>query len=95
MKLSAEDLGRFGYLIATGGVWQGRRLIGPEWLRGHAGMGIHVVAGDPETMVAIAKINTQGFPFGLEVGTTGKFSFPKDWIVGPIRPQPGAAADQP
>ena len=95
MKLSADDLARFGSLIASGGVWQGRRLIGAQWLRGHAGVGIHVVAGDPETMVAIARINTQGFPFGLEVGTTGKFSFPMDCIAGPIRPHPGAAADQP
>jgi hypothetical protein len=44
------------------------------------------VAGDPETMVSIAKINTKGFPFGTEVGTQGKFSFPKSLIVGPVKP---------
>ena len=86
MRIGAEDLARFGLLIATGGVWKGKRLIGPEWLRGHAGLDIHVVAGDPETMVSIAKINTKGFPFGTEVGTQGKFSFPKDLIVGPVKP---------
>ncbi len=84
MRISAEDLARFGLLIATGGVWNGKRLIGPEWLRGHAGLDIHVVAGDPETMVAIAKINTKNFPFGTEVGTQGKFAFPKELITGPV-----------
>lgn len=84
MRISAEDLARFGLLIATGGLWKGKRLIGPEWLRGHAGLDIHVVAGDPETMVSIAKINTKDFPFGTEVSTQGKFSFPKDLIVTPV-----------
>jgi CubicO group peptidase (beta-lactamase class C family) len=83
IQMSAEDLARFGLLIATGGVWKGKRLLGPEWLRGHAGLDIHVVAGDPDTLVAIAKINTKNFPFGTEVGTQGKFAFPKDLIVGP------------
>jgi CubicO group peptidase (beta-lactamase class C family) len=85
MRISAEDLARFGLLIATGGVWKGKRLIGAEWLRGHAGLDIHVVAGDPDTMVAIAKINTKDFPFGAEVATQGKLSFPRDLITGPVR----------
>jgi len=85
--LSAEDLARFGWLIATRGVWKGERLVGPQWLRGHAGVGIHVVAGDPETLVAIAKINTAGFPFGQRVGTRGHFSFPRKLVVAPVRAQ--------
>lgn len=85
MKLSAEDLARFGHLIAMQGRWNGKRLLGPEWLRGHAGLDIHVVGGDPETQVVIAKINTKGFPWGAEIGTQGKFVFPKDLIVGPVR----------
>jgi CubicO group peptidase (beta-lactamase class C family) len=88
VKMSAEDLARFGFLIATGVVWKGRRVVGSEWLRGHAGLDIHVVAGDPATLVAIAKINTKGFPFGLEVGTQGRFSFPRDLVVGPVRSVP-------
>ncbi len=93
--MSAEDLARFGLLIATGGVWKGKRLIGAKWLRGHAGVGIHVVAGDPKTLVAIAKINTRGFPFGQKVGTRGHFSFPKELITGPVqvtpRPRPSSS----
>jgi CubicO group peptidase (beta-lactamase class C family) len=84
VRISSADLARFGLLIATGGVWKGKRLIGSEWLRGHAGLDIHVVAGDPETMVAIGKINTKDFPFGAEVGTQGRFSFPKNLITGPV-----------
>ena len=82
--MSAEDLARFGLLIATGGVWKGRRLVGSQWLRGHAGLEIHVVAGDPDTLVSIAKINTRGFPWGREVGTQGKFAFPRELIAGAV-----------
>jgi len=42
------------------------------------------VAGDPDTMVSIAKINTKGFLFGREVGTQGRLSFPKELIAGPV-----------
>jgi CubicO group peptidase (beta-lactamase class C family) len=87
--MSSEDLARFGLLIATRGVWKGKRLIGLEWLQGHAGLDIHVVAGDPDTLVSIAKVNAKGFPFGQEVGGAGKFSFPKDLIVGPVRVDKG------
>jgi CubicO group peptidase (beta-lactamase class C family) len=86
VMMGAEDLARFGLLIATGGMWNGKRLIGKQWLRGHAGLDIHVVAGDPDTMVSIAKINTKGFPFGREVGTRGQFSFPNELVTGPVDP---------
>ncbi len=82
--MSAEDLARFGLLISNGGMWKGKRLLGEQWLRGHAGLDIHVVAGDPETTVSIAKVNTKGVPFGQEVGVRGSFSFPKELIVGPV-----------
>ena len=54
-------------------------------MQGHAGLDIHVVAGDSEAMVAIAKINTKGFPLGRKVGTQGKLTFPKELIVGPFK----------
>lgn len=82
--MSAEDLARFGLLIATGGMWKGDRLIGRKWLHGHAGLDLHVVAGDPESTISIAKINTKDFPFGRNVGTQGHFSFPKQLISGPV-----------
>ena len=87
IAMSAEDLARFGLLVANRGVWNGQRLVGAKWLRGHAGLDIHVVAGDPKTMVSIAKINTKGFPFGRGVGTRGHFTFPNELIAGPVNVQ--------
>lgn len=84
IEMAPEDLARFGLLIATGGIWKGQQLLGSQWLRGHAGLDIHVVGGDPETLVSIAKINTRGFPFGTEVGTPGQFRFPTQLIAGPV-----------
>jgi putative CocE/NonD family hydrolase len=82
--IGAADLARFGHLVATRGMWRGKRLIGAEWLQGHAGLDVHVVAGDPASLVSIAKINTKRFPFGQEVGTQGRFQFPPDLITGPV-----------
>jgi CubicO group peptidase (beta-lactamase class C family) len=91
--MSAEDLARFGLLIATGGIGEHKRLIDPKWLRGHAGLDVHVVAGDPKTAVSIAKINTKNFPFGRRVGTTGEFSFPQELIAGPVYEKPKTKAN--
>ncbi len=49
-----------------------------------ATLDIHVVAGDPRTMVSIAKTNTGGFPFGGDVSTSGNFAFPAHLITGPV-----------
>ena len=82
--ISSEDLARFGLLVATGGRWKDKQLVASEWLQGHAGLDIHVVAGDPRTMVSIAKTNTSGFPFGGDVSTSGNFAFPAHLITGPV-----------
>ena len=82
--ISSEDLARFGLLVVTGGRWKDKQLVAPEWLQGHAGLDIHVVAGDPRTMVSIAKTNTGGFPFGGDVSTSGNFAFPAHLITGPV-----------
>ena len=58
-----------------------KRLVGPEFLPNlQYGVWIHAFAGDPETMVHYAKINTKDFPFG----GVGDFSFPKELIAGPV-----------
>ncbi len=82
--MSPLDLARFGLLVATGGIWAGERLIGAEWLQGHGGVDIHVVGGDPETFVSMAKTNIREFPFGNEIGWKGPFHFPRELIVGPV-----------
>jgi CubicO group peptidase (beta-lactamase class C family) len=83
--MSPLDLARFGLLVATRGVWEGRRLIGAEWLQGHGGVDIHVVGGDPDTLVAVAKTNVREFPFGNEIGWRGRFRFPPELVTGPVR----------
>lgn len=83
--MGPEDLARFGLLIATRGIWKGRRLISSQWLQGHAGLDIHVVAGDARTYVSLGKANTKHFPFGTEVVVSGYFPFPKDLILGPVK----------
>ncbi|MBQ3277026.1 MAG: beta-lactamase family protein [Oscillospiraceae bacterium] len=44
LTLNADELGRFGQLIANGGVWEGRRLISGEYLRQM--LTPHVVTGE-------------------------------------------------
>lgn len=83
--LSTLDLARFGLLVATGGVWAGQRIIGPEWLQGHGGVDIHVVGGDPDTLCVVAKTNVRAFPFGNEIGWRGRFQFPRELVVGEVR----------
>jgi len=73
--MSPKDLARFGLLVATGGIWQGKRLISSEWICGHAGVGIHLTGGDQETYLSIGRVNTVGFP-SLE-------NF-KELILGPV-----------
>lgn len=79
--MSSEDLARFGLLIATRGIWKGKRLVDARFLPNlQYGVRIHAFAGDPKTMVHYAKINTKGFPFG----GVGDFSFPEELITGPV-----------
>ncbi|MDP6553943.1 MAG: CocE/NonD family hydrolase [Pirellulaceae bacterium] len=86
------DMGaRFGLLISTGGLWKGKRLIGEQWLQGHAGLDIQVVAGDAETKVSITKVNTKGFPFGQKVGAQCNFSFPRELIARSVDVQVGGS----
>ena len=73
--MSPKDLARFGLLVATGGIWRGKRLISSEWICGHAGVGIHLTDGDRETYLSIGRVNTAGFP-SLE-------NF-KELIIGPV-----------
>jgi CubicO group peptidase (beta-lactamase class C family) len=82
--MSPLDLARFGLLVATGGIWAGQRLLGGEWLRGHGGVDIHVVGGDPDTLVSVAKTNIRAFPFGQEIGWRGRFEFPRELVAGPV-----------
>jgi len=60
--MSPKDLARFGLLVATGGIWQGKRLISPEWIRGHGGGNNSWVTGDRDTYISLGYVTTQGIP---------------------------------
>ena len=80
--ISAEDLARFGHLVATGGVWKGERILDPEWLRGHGGGNKCGVSGEGTHYTAIGMVTTVGIkhPF-----TVTKESFlPERLFLGPV-----------
>ena len=61
--MSAKDLARFGHLVATGGIWKGRRLIGHQWLIGHGGGNGSGVAGERRNLTAFGIVTTRGIDF--------------------------------
>ena len=63
--MSAKDLARFGLLIATRGVWNGKKLISPEWIQSHKGGNGSLVAGEPATYISIGMVTSQGVPYQL------------------------------
>ena len=78
--ISALDLARFGHLVATGGVWDGVRLMGPEWLRGHHGGDSNQVGGESTHFTAMARVATLGIEHPL----------PEDLFAGPVRKEGNA-----
>ena len=72
--ISALDLARFGHLVATGGIWEGRRLMRPEWLRGHHGGDSNQVGGESTHFTAMARVSTLGIEHPL----------PDDLFAGPV-----------
>ena len=85
--MSSEDLARVGLLVATGGIWKSRRLIGAQWCRGHGGVNCYGVIGDRHTFISAAKIHVIGGAalFGNYGGDGAELRFPKELIVGPVR----------
>ena len=54
------DLARFGHLVATGGIWNGQRVIGTDWLRGHHGGNASQVSGEGVHFTAMGRVATSG-----------------------------------
>ena len=75
LVISALDLARFGHLVATGGMWDGERLMRPEWLRGHHGGGSNQVGGESTHFTAMARVSTLGIEHPL----------PEELFAGPLR----------
>ena len=73
--ISAEDLARFGLLVATGGIWEGERLIGSEWVQSHGGGNGSLVTGDVDTYIACGVVTTEGLP---------SFEIFSELVTGPV-----------
>lgn len=86
--MSAEDLARFGLLIATGGVWRGGRLLGPQWLMSKSGGNHSTVVGDRRTLVAGARVATEGLPSFLWAQDFVPYRFPPELIEAEVVPGP-------
>ena len=54
------DLARFGHLVATGGLWNGERVISDDWLRGHHGGNASQVSGESRYYTAMGRVATSG-----------------------------------
>lgn len=60
--MSASDLARYGLLVATGGRWEGERLLDAQWVHSHGGGNGSRLEGDPETFLSMGMVTTQGLP---------------------------------
>ncbi len=81
--ISASDLARFGHLNATDGIWNGQRVIEPEWLRGHSGGNRCGVAGESTHFTALAVVTAETFDHTFSVET--RSFLPEEVFVGPVR----------
>jgi CubicO group peptidase (beta-lactamase class C family) len=82
--VDASDLARFGHLIATGGVWNGERIIDAAWLRGHGGGNGSGVSGESAFYTSIAVVTTDGLHpnFPRLHNTTTESFIPASCFVG-------------
>lgn len=73
--MSASDLARVGLLVASRGMWKGKRLIGDTALvRGHAGGNSSLMQGWSNTMFSWGQVTTTG------VSTSGL----NETVIGPV-----------
>lgn len=63
--ISASDLARLGLLVATGGLWNGDRVMSDEWLRGHGGGNGSLMNGEPDTLTSIGIVTAEGITWPL------------------------------
>ena len=91
--MTSEDLARFGLLVATGGIWKGERLLGPEWLQSKGGAISNGVFGESTFFVAGGRVATDGLPDYLLPKDFQEFHFPEH-LINPLM-EPGGAVHIP
>ena len=80
--ISASDLARFGHLNATGGIWKGKQVIDPDWLRGHSGGNKSGTSGESKHFTAMGVVTTDGFEYRHATETTS--FLPEELFTGPV-----------
>ncbi len=60
--MSASDLARYGLFVASGGVWEGERLLDPPWVISHGGGNGSRLEGDPTTLLSMGMVTSRGMP---------------------------------
>ena len=83
VEISASDLARFGHLLATGGIWKGRRVMDSEWLRGHAGGNRSGVSGEHTHVTAMGMVTTEGIDHPHSQARSSYL--PAELFTGPVR----------
>ena len=60
--MSPSDLARYGLFVASGGVWDGERLLDPPWVISHGGGNGSRLEGDPTTFLSMGMVTSRGMP---------------------------------
>ena len=60
--MSPSDLARYGLFVASGGVWDGERLLDPPWVISHGGGNGSRLEGDPTTFLSMGVVTSRGMP---------------------------------
>ncbi|MBM3933138.1 MAG: serine hydrolase [SAR202 cluster bacterium] len=81
--ISASDWARVGHLIACGGVWNGKQIIDPQWLRTHSGGNKCGMYGEGDHFTAMGVVTTAGLEYPYK--SVGKSFIPEEVFTGPVR----------
>jgi hypothetical protein len=75
--ISANTLAKFAHLIASGGRWNGKQPLSPEYVIGHGGGNGSGVAGESRFYTGCAIVSTYGIDFR-------DLFLPSEFFVGPV-----------
>ena len=75
--ISANTLAKFAHLIASGGRWNGKQLLSPEYVIGHGGGNGSGVAGESRFYTGFAIVSTDGIDFRDPF-------LPSEFFIGPV-----------
>lgn len=92
--MTAQDLARFGLLVASSGQWAGEILLDSRWLISKSGGNDSTVLGDRKSFVAGARIATSGLPDFLWINDFQEYSFPTGLLDPSVTPAPQSSKNK-